>query len=700
MKIQNKIMLLVSGLAALFAVASYIYISNESHRVNNLFTQWINEKRNTFNKVLEIESFNLTTIIYEEYGLWDDMTNFANNPTKEFSSYNLDWMLEGYNLSAIWVLNSENKLVYSKLSDPSRIPPLPDFPGVVFDSLIALQENHFFAYQNGELYEFISTTLHPNYEEYLQNINHGLMIVARSFDEKIKNYLQQLSGSFIEQMPYYFSEDLNPHIDYDSGTSSFKEILNGWNKQPLAFLLVSVHSEFVKEFHEKTDSIFIIYLVTCFSIILIFYFLHKVMINKPLNAISTSLNTENLEHIYGYAGSKNEIGILSRLIIKFFEQKKELVKEIEEKKLAQESLREINEQLESIVDQRTKEINSLIEHSLIAKLILNVDGKLIGSNKKFKETFSRINDSCKDIQSIMGYFNIDLEQFNSNFEKLINEGIEFTIPPLSIKFKSGALCDIADKWFAFKFYNIVSDRNELLKIVCLIDDITDIQKYEEAKRKIEEQNIISETILEAQENERKRISMELHDGIGQLLMSTRLSLIDYIKKNSITNQNLHNVKNMISGIGRELVNIINYLHPIDLEKYGLENSLKSLCKEFSSLIGFNIVCNAFDLPKKIPFKYEITIYRIVQEALRNIYRHSRASEASVQLFFRDGSLFLEINDNGIGFSTAGSSQPIKEGRGILNMIKRTEYLNGKCTVESKPDYGTEIHLIIPVKYEN
>lgn len=699
MKVQNKILLLLFSLTVGFALATALYMGGESERVNILFRNSVKEKRESFNKLFDNESNRLLTLVSEEYGLWADMADFVTNPTKEFSEYNLDWMVEGYNLSSVWVYDKNRELVHFVTDDSSVFSGFPFNNEDYFNLADSTNEQRYYGIVNGKLTHFIATTLHKSYDDYLQNNIHGYLIIARSFEDKLKDYFQELTESEIN-----VSFDIPPNfdqiqIDFASGNSTFNKKIIDWRGDVIAVLTVNIHSEFVQEFYNSSGNVITMYILLCILLLGGFYIFHHFLVTRPLSKIIVSLNSENTDELQNYFNSSNEFGQLANLISSFFKQKAKLVKEINERQKAQEELYTLNQVLESKIYERTKEIQLLIEQSPLAIATYNTDGTLLTYNKKFQETFGHHQNFNSDYLSFMSLFVSDLEEFQIDFNRLVKRGNDFMTPPLQVKYEKIKRIWDSEKWFVFRFYGIVNEANEILKVVNLVEDITELKKAEIAEQKVERQKIITAKILEAQENERKRISMELHDSIGHILTSARISLTNFINKHSFQDNGLASVKDSISNVGKELLNIIHQLHPVDLEKFGLEKSIRTLCNELSKVSDCRIMCNTFDLPAKLPFQYEITIYRIVQEALNNISKHSQAKEASVQLFFRNYDIILEINDDGIGFETDSYFSSSNIGRGLENMMRRVESLNGVFEIDSNSNYGTEIHIKIPVRNE-
>jgi signal transduction histidine kinase len=106
-----------------------------------------------------------------------------------------------------------------------------------------------------------------------------------------------------------------------------------------------------------------------------------------------------------------------------------------------------------------------------------------------------------------------------------------------------------------------------------------------------------------------------------------------------------------------------------------------------------VIFNDYDVPKDMPSKVQLTAYRIIQEALRNIQKHSHADLVTVDLLFRNNFLNIVVEDNGIGFN---KDQAFEKGRGTKNLVSRVEFLNGTYEIESSEAKGTKINIRIPI----
>jgi two-component system sensor histidine kinase UhpB len=184
----------------------------------------------------------------------------------------------------------------------------------------------------------------------------------------------------------------------------------------------------------------------------------------------------------------------------------------------------------------------------------------------------------------------------------------------------------------------------------------------------------------AQEEERRRVARELHDGVGQVLTGVMLQLDDPEAREAVR-RSLEDVRR----IAREL-------RPEALDDLGLRSALRALCTTAAAHDGLSVErqldVGGMDLRPEV----ELVVYRVAQESLTNVMRHSAASEVLVALQEVDGALRLIVRDNGRGLPEGGP----EGGTGIGGMSERALHVGGRLTIASGPGGGTEVRLDIPL----
>lgn len=221
-----------------------------------------------------------------------------------------------------------------------------------------------------------------------------------------------------------------------------------------------------------------------------------------------------------------------------------------------------------------------------------------------------------------------------------------------------------------------------------------------ANRKLRELN---ERIFQTQEEECKRVSRELHDGISQTIAAARFSLETAQLKqqnNADSTKEMDRAMEFICKIMGDIRAISHRLHPGLLEDYGLGAALEELGRDFSQRTGIEVKVERLSIRNILPTEVKTALYRIAQESLTNIERHANASEVSLTLKLIPGWLVLEIIDNGQGFDYQGYDKSndkktkAHQGIGLRNIKERLSFYQGDLTVTSE-NIGTTVFARIP-----
>jgi signal transduction histidine kinase len=224
---------------------------------------------------------------------------------------------------------------------------------------------------------------------------------------------------------------------------------------------------------------------------------------------------------------------------------------------------------------------------------------------------------------------------------------------------------------------------------------------QELREKERIRGLLLNKVVTAQEEERKRISHELHDQIGQLLTALliQLQLLERDLSEPSLKDRLKVLKQLAEEISIHLHHIAWELRPPALDELGLLAALERVTEEWSK--RFNIPCEfevngAFN--GQIEPEVAIGVFRIVQESLTNIAKHARATHARVTVQQENGELVVTVEDNGVGFRVKDVMRHPDENKrlGLLGMMERAAMLSGKLDIESKPGKGTKVQLRIPL----
>ena len=208
-------------------------------------------------------------------------------------------------------------------------------------------------------------------------------------------------------------------------------------------------------------------------------------------------------------------------------------------------------------------------------------------------------------------------------------------------------------------------------------------------------------IIEAQENERKRISRELHDEIGQALTAIKFNL-DMIDKDlpqtsALLRGRLGEAKSLSNQTLTAMRQLSMDLRPTMLDDFGLIPTLRWYIQNFSNRLNIYSRFEAIGFEEKLPPQIETAFYRIIQEALNNIAKHAGADRIEISLERRDSMIGASITDNGKGFDLERVLHPEspERGFGIIGMQERVSLLGGQIDIQSRPGFGTHIHIEVP-----
>lgn len=213
------------------------------------------------------------------------------------------------------------------------------------------------------------------------------------------------------------------------------------------------------------------------------------------------------------------------------------------------------------------------------------------------------------------------------------------------------------------------------------------------------QEAFSRQLLESQESERKRIAGELHDSIGQNLLVIKnrvLMALSSAGDEQRSRKQLDEISLAATQSIEEVREIAYNLHPYQLDRLGLTKAIEIMLKKVSAASGVEISATIEPIDGLFPKESEISLFRVVQESVNNIVKHSGAKQATVTIRQRLPFVHIVISDDGIGFAPDSSDGSASPGLGLKGMRERVRILGGKFGVESAPGQGTTIEVVLRV----
>jgi PAS domain S-box-containing protein len=245
------------------------------------------------------------------------------------------------------------------------------------------------------------------------------------------------------------------------------------------------------------------------------------------------------------------------------------------------------------------------------------------------------------------------------------------------------------------------DQGNVRGVLALMTDITTLKSNEALLRAREAQlRELGAKLLRAQEEERRRISRDLHDDVMQRMGALALELYGLASTTSSQDEGLQSQLKSFGASAEQLTTdlqrMAHQLHPSVLEFGGLETALREQVDEFGSRTGISAEFITKDVPKDIPLDHATCLYRIVQEGLQNVQKHAEATTVLVRLMRTGRGLGLCIHDDGRGVENVdGATQ--RKGLGLTSMAERVGMLNGVFRIRAKPGQGTELHAWVPLE---
>jgi signal transduction histidine kinase len=217
------------------------------------------------------------------------------------------------------------------------------------------------------------------------------------------------------------------------------------------------------------------------------------------------------------------------------------------------------------------------------------------------------------------------------------------------------------------------------------------------KKSQDDLRFLASQLIGAQEEERQRIGMELHDDLGQLLMVLKMQLRALEKKESMEIKGeLEHLHIFINEIIDRVRRLARNLRPSVLEDMGLTTGLKLLFEDFQNYQGMKLKVEMDDIQTLFPWENQILIYRIFQESLTNVVKHAGATQVSVSVKKQDGCVAFNLEDNGCGFNLQQVlNKNSDRGLGLASINERIRMLHGELQVWSQPEQGTRLYFTVP-----
>jgi signal transduction histidine kinase len=262
--------------------------------------------------------------------------------------------------------------------------------------------------------------------------------------------------------------------------------------------------------------------------------------------------------------------------------------------------------------------------------------------------------------------------------------------------------DGTDRILQTRVIPVPCDGEPPLRFVGMIRDITQQKTAERELRESEMLHRLSQELMRARDEERRQMARELHESAGQSLAALKMTLGNLRealpKRNSAALSHLRNCVDLTDEAVREVRTISYLMHPPMLDEAGLASALRWYAKGFSERSKIRVDVEVSDDFGRQPQETEVTLFRIIQEALTNIHRYSGSKVARIRLARDSGAVRVEVQDEGCGIThpTEPSGSNHLPGVGIAGMRERVHQLDGIFEIESARGYGTTVRVILPL----
>jgi signal transduction histidine kinase len=357
MKVQSKITLLLLVVVATFMAGLWAFRVYDRHKFARIAADRQNERTQSFDAFLKKDGESLKTLAeYDAY--WDEMVDaVAAKNQGWFEKFVNDTSLMGYKANAVWIYGPDAQLVYSKDGESKTPPELPvaadNFRTIFRTSLKAPASPevipaepfaHFFVKIASDVVEIRGATIHGSKDLGRQTPLKGYFFVGRLWNQPALDEMSIFSSNQIELLPAR-EHPRSLQNDEDDGLVVFSQILPGWDGKPVAEVVVRNESPVVRELNRSSERLWVAFCAFAVVLLLLLSLSLVRWVTQPLRMIMESLKRSDAGPIDGLCKDNSEFGEMARTTRKFFEQRDNLIREMEERRVTEEALRKSEEEL-------------------------------------------------------------------------------------------------------------------------------------------------------------------------------------------------------------------------------------------------------------------------------------------------------------------------------------------------------------------
>ena len=348
---------------------------------------------------------------------------------------------------------------------------------------------------------------------------------------------------------------------------------------------------------------------------------------------------------------------------------------------------------EQRLEEAERKYHSIFENAMEGIFQVREDGSILTANPAMARIlgYSTPRKFMDEVRNLEQHLYIE-PQRPSGFIPLLRQQGAISEFEAQMRRKDGKLI-----WVMGSAYPVCDDEGKVLYYEGTLRDVTEHKKAEEVLRRLSSQ------LLQAQDDERRRIARELHDSTGQYLSALSMNLSWMNQPSCVLDPKVRSVvRESIDLVKRALSEIRNFsylLHPPVLDEYGLCAALRWFVHGFSQRSGIKVDMDVPQNLPRLPRHMETALFRVVQECLTNVHRHSGSKWATISLRRKSGALLLEISDEGHGISAGpevAGGEDERIGVGIAGIRERMRELGGRLEIKSD-SHGTVVRAKLPLE---
>jgi PAS domain S-box-containing protein len=331
-------------------------------------------------------------------------------------------------------------------------------------------------------------------------------------------------------------------------------------------------------------------------------------------------------------------------------------------------------------EEKLQEYERAVEHSGEMITVIDREYRCVMANRQY---LSLKNLSRDQVVGHFAYEFLDQATFEQVAKPKLDECFGGKVVKYQLKY---TYPKIGERVLSISYFPI-EGTNGIDRVTCLLQDITDRIRAEQTLADM------TRKLVEAQEQERARIARELHDDINQRLAMLAIELEKLQSNPSEVEVRVRKLLNETNEISNDVEALSHELHSSKLQYLGVVAGIRSWCKEFGERQNMEIEFRS-DVATVLPFETGVCLFRILQEALHNIVKHSGVKRVDVRLTEHSNQIHLRVSDSGKGFDVESTMQG--KGLGLTSMRERVRLVNGTIAIESKPMGGTTIRVCVPL----